>query len=215
MTFKKQVEPIFTPAELRRKMLEDLKRSGLDHKDVEKLGVVPVSAQWIREKTGRTCRGGYLLPYFDFYGKETSFVRVKYLGAVVRIKGEKRVPKYWQPPGSRPEVYMPPYLKWSEVKDDPTVAVVITEGEKKAAIACKMGLACVGLGGVWSWRSKRCGYDLLPTLEEFKWAGRKMEIAYDSDFADNPEVSAAAMTLASQLLAKGAKTYIVRIPSVL
>ena len=31
---------------------------------------------------------------------------------------------------------------------DPTVTIIITEGEKKAACACKHGLPTIGLGGV-------------------------------------------------------------------
>src|SRR5690606_20796980 len=54
--------------------------------------------------------------------------------------------RYLQPANSANHLYVLPVV-W-EVAGDPSVPLVITEGEKKAAKACQEGILTVGLGGV-------------------------------------------------------------------
>lgn len=97
---------------------------------------------------------------------------------------------------------------WAQIADDPAIALVITEGELKAACACKLGIATIGVGGVYNWRSAKLNQELLPILEKFQWLGRKVVICFDSDMKDNPMVRMAASRLAYTLAMRGALVYI-------
>lgn len=198
--------------EIRSLMIADLHRSKLLPLDIRKLKLEPVPTKYVHDKTGRSSGGGYVLPYFDIDGKLTKFYRIKYLGTVKKLTNEKRTPKYWQPLGTIPQAYFPPYLKWSKIVADEKMPIYLTEGEKKAAIMCKNGYNCIGLGGIWSWKSKRYFYELLPSLTKIKWKGRKVYLVYDSDIASNSDVSAAAMALADKLAQQGAEVKLLRLP---
>lgn len=105
-------------------------------------------------------------------------------------------------------MYLPPLLEksWKEIAKDVTVSLVLTEGELKAACACKLNMPCIGLGGVYNWRSARKGQELLPVLEQFRWLDRKVVICFDSDIATNAQVRVAASRLATVLAQRGAVT---------
>lgn len=200
--------------QITKKVLEDLARSGLDEKDLKKLGIVPTRAE-DAVKLGLTFKAaGYVIPYWTLDGKKTKFYRYRYLedprsGFQKKTKSKPR--RYEQPPATSPEAYFPPYIKWREIAEGDD-NVIITEGEKKAAIATKLGLPTIGLGGVWSFKSKRLGVDLLPSLQEFEWRDRGVYICFDSDAASNPDVRKAERFLADELLRQGAVVYIVRLP---
>lgn len=85
---------------------------------------------------------GYVIPYYDIYGRALAYYRVRLFDFE---------PKYKQPKETSSYVYFPKgFLELARAKD----FLVITEGEKKAAIACKLGIPCVALGGVDSWRNR-------------------------------------------------------------
>lgn len=153
-------------------------------------------------------RGGFLIPYFDLGGKpDLSFYRVRYLerptGFGVAAEKERR---YAQLPETPPRAYFPPLLdrSWRAIAKDPSVGVIITEGELKAACSCLAGAPTIGLGGVYSFRSAKAGFSFLPELEAFEWTKRKATIVYDSDLATNAGVAAAMRALANALTDRGA-----------
>jgi hypothetical protein len=120
-------------------MKEDLIKSGLDHSDIMARAIdsteraaciLPHSIQ------------GYAIPYCDLRGHPLPFYRVRAFDFL---------PKYKQPKDSTNHVYFPPNFLEESKKAS---FVLITEGEKKAALATKLGFPCIGFGGVDSWRNR-------------------------------------------------------------
>jgi len=196
-------------------MLEDLARSGLDEADARVMKLRPYERGELPEILPPGA--GYRIPYFTVEGAErTDTYRYRYLedtrGKGFAILGSKKARRYSQPPDSPPGVYWAPFTRWDLVLADAKVPLVVTEGEKKAAIATKLGLPTVGLGGVWSFRSKKMGARLLPELASVQWDERTVLIAYDSDAALNTDVCRAEQALAEELTRAGAIVKIVRLP---
>src|ERR1039458_3915399 len=145
------------------------------------------------------------IPYMDPDGKPTGFYRVRYLGKAEGMEGATEKPqRYAQPPDTRPALYVPGGVPWREIQKQIEMPLWITEGEIKAASACKLGIACIGLGGVYSWRSAKQGQILIPALEAFKWPGRNVALAFDSDLKTNPQVLRALIALSRELTKRGA-----------
>ncbi len=190
--------------------LEHLAESGLDAKDAKKLGI-----RWLNPRAARTKlrmkhplpSGGIYFPYFSLAGKlDTTTCRVRLLADPSNgYVEDTALPKYLQPPGTAPRVYLPPFINWGKVSKNPKQRVIITEGEKKAAAVCKLGIPCIGLGGVWSFQQKDTGVPLLADLAAFNWVGRKVILAYDSDWTENKDIRKAAGVLARTLSARGAE----------
>jgi hypothetical protein len=123
-------------------LIEDLAHSGLEPQDVRARIAGPSEKQATNTPQGVEA---YVLPYSDFYGNPQPFYRVKLIDPPdpdVRYKQLATEPNH---------VYFP--LSFSAALRG-AKAIFITEGEKKAAAACKAGFACVGLGGVDSWRNR-------------------------------------------------------------
>jgi hypothetical protein len=160
-------------------------------------------------------RAGFQIPYFDLRGRPTSFWRIRYLEDTLtgfdKLAG-KRALRYVQPEDSNSEVYLPPLIDWAAFARDANRPLVITEGELKSACATHHGIPAVGLGGVWSFMSKRNNTALLPQLEELQLRDRECIICFDSDVVTNPQVVSAEIALAKQLTARGARVRVARIP---
>jgi len=190
--------------------------SGLSDTHASDLKFKPLSPDETKALGGNfAATEALLLPYFDLNGKQTEFYRVRYLGTLPGFAGLAEKPqRYAQPAGTLNEVYLPPILPtpWREVARDVNVTIHITEGELKAAAACAMGLATIGLGGVDVWRASKKGIDLLPALAEIEWKNRQVVIVYDSDAATNPNVVRAQNQLSRMLLSKGAMISIASLP---
>jgi hypothetical protein len=161
---------------------------------------------------------GFIIPYFDIHGKPLKFWRYRYL-IEPKPKGfaalTKRKPlKYVQPPKSEVRMYLPPILDWAALAKDSSETIIITEGELKAFSACaNTPYACIGLGGVWSFKSNSRHEPVIPDFDAFKWEGRPVYIVYDSDAVTNPNVMMAENALARVLLSRGAEPHIVRLPA--
>jgi hypothetical protein len=180
--------------------LEDLKRSGLTSRDFEKLGLELLTADETDDYVGEA-RSSYRIPYFDLHGKKISYSRVRFLetkkGKFSTSTGSFR---YSQPANSAPHAYFPPYLKWDKIAKDVSETILITEGEKKAALAAKEGIACLALGGVYAFKSTKRLWDLIPELQQIQWKGRKVEICFDADVMWKAEVRNALSMLAFTLM---------------
>jgi len=192
-------------------MLDDLARSGLDAKSIEQIKVKALT----REATGKLlnskseddCLVSYQIPYFTLDGKPTKdFYRVRFLEEPPKGKfgAEKKPRRYTQPKDEPPRFYLPPIIDWSEVANDTDIPLTFTEGEKKSAAACQNGIACIGLGGVWSWRSKAYNLPHIRDFKEFTWKGRQVFLCFDNDLWDNDKVLHALTALASKLHEFGA-----------
>lgn len=118
--------------------------------------------------------------------------------------------KYESPLGKPNEVFIPPGTLG--VLDDPAIELVVTEGEKKSARADQEGFRCLGLVGVWGWKTGKAER-LLPSLEFIKWKKRPVIICFDSDIDDNPDILAAESRLAAHLQNQGAIVKVARLPA--
>lgn len=173
---------------------------------------------------------GFTLPYFNLDGtpmggphgakdskgsQNGAFWRYRYLAdtrkGFQRVSGTKPL-RYAQPPDTLPELYIPPLIKWADYLKDTAAGIVFTEGELKAAAATKAGIPTLGLGGVWSWKSKKAQLDILPIFEALRLKDRPVTIAFDSDAAANPEVRKAECFFADALGKLGAVVHIARLP---
>ena len=172
-------------------VLSDLRSSGLKPEDIQARALTNTE----RSMTNTSIKSsGYVIPYFDIAGDIVPFYRVK----ILTPSYENGV-KYKQPRKTSNHVYFPPNFRATLVgwlKKNPASRIVfITEGEKKAACACKMGFPTVALGGVDSWRSKTL---LLPENTEVTKDAKTGKIK-----AKVPTSRAANSVPEEQLLAAG------------
>lgn len=194
-----------------------LSESGLSTRDAKALGIELLTKTQFAKLLPRSTPPvpAMKLNYYDVTGKKRAKVwRVRVLAPQVGAFGAVSSVRYLQSAGTPPAAYFVRGMKWKQIAQDTDATIVITEGELKAACACKHGLNCIGLGGVWSWKSKERGWSLLPELSSFQWAGRDVVICFDSDAATNPQVAAAAAALCNELRARGARTAIAALPSI-
>ena len=195
---------------VRSHMLEKLRDSGLDADDAKLLGMEPKMNGTATELTGFSTPG-FVIPYFSVAGKITRFWRFRRFPNKPSAPG-KKVMKYFQPKGTGVSVYFPPLIKWEKRIQDPTKSIIITEGELKAACATKLGFPTIGLGGVWSFKSKAQEKELIDDLQQIEWHGRAVYICFDSDAVTNSLVMLAECNLCKQLHRAGAIPHIVRMP---
>ena len=194
--------------------------SGLDLADARKLGLTWHTAG----ETQQLCPifwglPSLRIPYFHPATKEplTSrphwpvFFRQRALREPVPLP--ERFKKYLQPPDTGLCPYFPTNYDWKPLLQDHTHYLIITEGELKAAKACKEGFPTIGLGGVNSYRSYRSGIEFLPLLEEIAWPRREVFLIFDSDVQGNSNVCHALNDLAQTLARRGAIPKLVLLPS--
>lgn len=198
-------------------MLADLARSGLTAEDA---ATMRLTVHGAGELDLFPAADGYRIPYFSREGAvREDLYRYRFLGDP-RKKGFARMGtakqrRYTQPAHTPPGVYWPPFTDWAQISAQPEVPILITEGEKKSAASTKMGMPCLGLGGVWSFRSKGLGVRLLPELRGVVWEGRTVYIAYDSDAVLNRDVCLAELMLADELTREGATVKVLRLPELI
>ena len=90
----------------------------------------------------------------------------------------------------------------------------MTEGEKKALALAQLGLAAIGIGGIWCGCKKQSD-ELIDDLEAIDWTNRVAHIVFDYDAKPETRrhVNAARRRLASALRKAGAKeVYAVELP---
>ncbi len=198
-------------------MLAKARSSCLGPADVKKLQFEPFTED--HELDIYPKWSGFRIPYFSLDGKvDKAFYRFRFTqtqpskGFASVTEEPKKPRRYSQPPNTQCGVYLPPLLAlpWASIAKDPANTIVITEGELKAACACKYDVPTIGLGGVYNWKAK--GVELLPILEKFAWEGRKVIICFDSDADSNLMVRLAASRLAYVLAMRGAVVSQAKIP---
>jgi hypothetical protein len=160
------------------------------------------------------------IEYYDHRGEQLPdwpgakpFYRVRYLETDFAALTEKKPVRYVQEPNTAPVAYFPATCDWLDLVDDVDQPLILTEGELKAAKACKEGFPTLGLGGVYNWRSHKLGLTWLPSLEPVRWSRRYVYICFDSDFKTNPQVCAALRELADELHRRGAFVHLVSLPA--
>lgn len=187
--------------------LEDLRNSGLSDETIEQLGFRSGTAKEVASILGFNVGPGLVMPYPS---TDPIFNRVKpdTPPTFTDGGGAGKPAKYLSPKGTLNRAYIPP-LAW-EALEDVSVALMIVEGEKKAAKACQEGFPCIGLAGIWGFRDRE--HDFIPDLEAIRLDGRRLLIAPDSDVSTNSGVRDAVWELGYQLMQRRALTCIVELP---
>jgi hypothetical protein len=210
----KKSAPRAQPSSIYEKMLADLALSGLSAADAKKLKLRPMSSVECEALKLSREADGYVIPYFDAEGIEQPMFRYRYLGEpkTPGFASKTKQRKYDQPADTDAHIYLPQMTDWSAIQRQPSQAIVITEGEKKAACATKNKFPTIGVGGVYSFGNKKRYQKLLPELEDFVWKARSVFICYDSDAITNRKVLIAEDRLARALTDRGANVFIIRLP---
>lgn len=198
--------------DLRSAFEAKLKSSGLSLPDGQKLRLEILDKDKVRD-LGHPAAGGFKIPYPNINRAGWSgFYRLRYLQEPSGWDRRKKALRYVQPPGTLPELYLPPLAPWPKILKDPTTPILLTEGELKAACVCKHGAPTAALGGVWSWKSGPHGIASIPALATLAEGGRKITIVFDADAGTNPDVSRARAALAAELTRLGATVFISETP---
>jgi len=97
-------------------------------------------------------------------------------------------------------IYFPPQMVRAYKAGIEIETLIVTEGEKKAFVACKNGFDCVGISGIWNFCNKENVEEgkqdeLMPSLKEFlkKCKVKNVVLLHDSDALDitvNPNLPA-------------------------
>jgi len=103
------------------------------------------------------------LPYFNIHGRVLPFYRVRL------FEGDS---KYRQPKDSPNYIYFPKTFQVA-FKAQKERYIIITEGEKRAAAATKLGFPAVALSGVDAWRSRTI---LVPGSAQLQQAHTKLAV---------------------------------------
>lgn len=202
---------------VRDAMHTKLSKSGLTEAEAKTLRYEAYTAEDASKLSIPAFFAGFKLPYFDLEGRVTKFWRYRYLENTKTgfdALTDKKPLRYAQPKKSLNELYIPPVggTNWSVIAKDPSIPLIITEGELKAACATKHGHPTIGLGGVWCFKSNAERMPMLPMFREFVWKNRIVYICYDSDAVTNHMVMQAENALARELMLMGAEPMIVRLP---
>lgn len=205
------------------RLVEDkLVSSGLSLLDAKVLGLTGLSPAMTAAlhpafKSLRSLR----IDYFDHHGNPLSdwpqakpFYRLRYLETPTdfSMQSEQKPVRYVQEPNTAPVAYFPRSISWKDIIDDTDRPVILTEGELKAAKACKEGFPTIGLGGVFNWASHKLGLPWLPSLMPVVWLRRNVYICFDSDYKANQLVCLALRKLAEELHQRGAFVHLLSLP---
>lgn len=127
-------------------------------------------------------------------------------------KGEPKPVKYETPKGASSVVDIPA-LSLERLREAPTTALWVTEGMKKVDALVSAGAACVGLQGVFNFRSQ---HGMLGDWEDVPIKGRPAVICFDADAQGNRMVQLAMGRLGAWLKTRGASVvhYVVVPPKV-
>jgi putative DNA primase/helicase len=219
-----------------------LASSGLTLEDGEKLGFKPLTAteakalcasfkeqdavylpyinpltgqQWvIHEGTDNAYQYYRIRHVYEFEFKESP--KAARTGFAALTKPKKPI-TYLQPPKTPPLIYYPPNfdIPWKKVIENRDMAVILTEGELKAAKACQMGFPTLSIAGVHSWQDKSKGITLIPSLKMLGLESRIIYVCFDSDYRTNPKILSAIYSLAEELSNHGAEIRCIDLPDLL
>ena len=206
--------------DLKEEVYKKLFSTGFNEQDIETLQILAIEAgasiayPFKQPNKGDVYTApchGFIIPYLNPLTKTpTGFIRFR----KVDLPIYDRLAKYSQQHGCMPEAYFSPWIDWSGVLKTVARTIYITEGELKAARLGKQGLPFIGLGGVWSFKSRKKGVEFLPELDAINWYKRDAVIIFDSDAAYNSHIIKAREQLAAELFARGANVKICPIPEI-
>jgi putative DNA primase/helicase len=205
--------------------LADLRNSGLSDEQIRLCSFYSLQApasiqQVLKWKRYKGELGDCLaIPFRNGEGETKGYVRLK-PDRPRKSREDGKPIKYESPKGAANRAYFPPGTL--AALRDPSIPLVVTEGEKKSAKADQEGFPCIGTVGVYGWQKKlvrdkddkpKGERELIDDLAGIAWRGRRVFICFDSDAVTNLNVRRAEWHLAETLRRHGAIVGIVRIPA--
>lgn len=222
-------KPKSAPTGVTKLAVEKLQSSGLTMTDAVDLGMEILSEY----ETGQLHKSfdqkaSIKINYHDLDGNPLkprpgwpAFYRLRYLESGNKAgqlsfaqQTDEKARRYVNEPEAGIAAYFPKTVDWRAIAENIDEPVIFTEGEFKAAKACKEGFPTIGFGGVFNFRGYRQGVPFLPELDEFNWVKRYVYICYDSDFRTNKNICLAINMLAEELESRGAIPMVVSLPDV-
>lgn len=188
-----------------------LKTSGLTHEDRKILRLEEADPDELRSLKLPATVPAMEIPYFETNGTVMKWKRWRYLAdsrSPFEKLANKKERRYVQEPNTLCRFYFPPLKNWKRIGEDTRIDIAITEGEFKAACCTKFVMPCIGLGGVYSFKSKKNGVPLVRDFESIEWQDRKVVVVFDSDAESNPMVVGGRNALCAELFKLGAKVYV-------
>lgn len=196
--------------------LADLKNSGLSDETIAMMGVYsmpPLELKRFLESDTPAIESALAFPYYNAAkaplivdGKP--FLRVKIFPPIKNQNGG--TVKYLQKKNSGSHLYILPLVA-SELESHQT-PLYIVEGEKKTAKAVELGLAAIGISGVWNWLKKNSS-DAIDDFNQINFWRRQVFIVPDSDTFDQDEKAThlrrAVFALCKEIKARGASVKVV------
>jgi hypothetical protein len=153
---------------------------------------------------------GLLIPVRGVTGEVVGY---EYRPDTPRVTDAGKALKYEKPAGSSNRLDVPPSVL--PVIRDPHERLWFTEGARKVDAAATVGIACVGLAGVYSWRGTdpdTGGKVALADFDSIAFNGREVVIAFDSDVMTKPEVRKALRSFRGYLESRGARVLVCMLP---
>jgi hypothetical protein len=192
--------------------MPEVNRSPLlvNESDLANLRASGLTDETIRRNMLRSYNGALDFPYRDIYGHVGDFRRRRLHRPLIGKDG--KAIKYVQPKRSPLRAYFPEASL--KLLRDGTSDVYITEGEKKALALSQLGLAAIGIGGMWG-GCKKGSAELINDLAEVPWRDRAVFLVFDYDAkaSTRREADAARTRLAGALKVAGAgEVYSVTLP---
>jgi Domain of unknown function (DUF3854) len=155
---------------------------------------------------------GLLIPV---YGVTGDVVTYEYRPDTPRQTAGGKELKYEKPFGSTNRLDVHPRVQPRLA--DPSVPLWFTEGARKVDAAVSVGIACVGISGVYGWRATDPETKGKIALGDFEQValndGREVVIAFDSDAMTKDEVRRALQRFRTFLESRGACTLVCAFPS--
>jgi hypothetical protein len=180
----------------------DLESSGLTQETIESWGAYSIEAdqQWVMVQLGF----GHLnppalaLPILPPDRNRPDLNDVIIKPDAPRRDGRGHLCKYEARSRSRNRVHAP--LSIREFLGDPSVPLVITEGQKNSEKAGQESICCISLAGVWNWRDRIGDSSFpIPDFELIALCRRRVLLCFDSDAVSNGHVRQAEHDLAAFL----------------
>ena len=187
--------------------IADLRASGLGEETIAAAGFRSCSAAEVLSLLGMDAGSGLAIPYIGAaYGDGSEYVRVRLDRPFATKDGHSA--KYLTKPAEVPHIYTPPGMPESW-REDVTLRLLVTEGEKKSCAATQFGFPCLGVAGVWSWLTNG---EPLPDFDQITWKGREVVVVGDSDLRQNAQAAEGFKRLCRGLISRGAHAKLVFLP---
>jgi len=199
----------------------DLEKSGLTDEQMILTGHFSADEETAERLVGMKLKG-LVFSYTDPNGKPYPRSNGKPFHRIKPDYGEGKSdrPKYLSPKGEGCRPYFSKlYTDWKNAITSTKIELWETEGEKKGDCGCANGLAVIAFGGVDGWvdsRDRQDENDKSKSLLELKvidYKNRRVNLCFDSDIIEKPQVQLALAKRAIALKTLGAIPYLVLLPN--